>query len=144
MKPAAGSTRCHSASSSRPSMTGGSAVSTAVSVRRASGDERDRSCAAAGTAQASMPAHAASRAIPRSITEKHSAVYPARAPRRRARLGDMDVKALADLNRHMAWADATVWSAVLACDAAHADARIRELLYHIHMVQRAFLRTWRN
>jgi uncharacterized damage-inducible protein DinB len=44
----------------------------------------------------------------------------------------------------MEWADALVWSAALSCEAAHADARLRELLYHIHLVQRAFLRTWRH
>ncbi len=56
----------------------------------------------------------------------------------------MDVKTLADLDRHMEWADATVWSAVLGCGAGQTDTRLHDLLYHVHMVQRAFLRTWRG
>lgn len=56
----------------------------------------------------------------------------------------MDVHALRDLYRHMDWADATVWTATLACTPAQADARLRELLTHLHLVQHAFLRTWRG
>ena len=56
----------------------------------------------------------------------------------------MDVTIPADLYRHMEWADATVWSAVLACEPAQSDARLRGLLYHSHLVQHAFLRTWRG
>jgi len=48
-----------------------------------------------------------------------------------------------DLFRHMAWADASVWTGVAACEPARADASLRERLYHLHVVQRAFLRTWR-
>ena len=47
-----------------------------------------------------------------------------------------------DLYRHMEWADAAVWAAVLNCDPARNDSKLRETLYHIHMTQRAFLRTW--
>ena len=48
--------------------------------------------------------------------------------------------ALRDLFRHMEWADATVWSAVhkLRSD----DKRLRDLLSHLHMTQRAFLDVW--
>ena len=56
----------------------------------------------------------------------------------------MNVRTLADLYRHMEWADAAVWTAVLACPGAAADARLRGTLYHLHMVQRAFLRIWRG
>lgn len=56
----------------------------------------------------------------------------------------MDIKTLTDLFRHMEWADASVWSAVLASEAARADAKLRGYLYHLHMVQRAFLRLWRG
>src|SRR5512147_2993279 len=49
-----------------------------------------------------------------------------------------------DLFRHMAWADAAVWSAVTACEAARSDANLRDRLCHLHVVQRAFLRTWRD
>lgn len=47
-----------------------------------------------------------------------------------------------DLYRHMEWADATVWSAALASGPAQTDVRLHGLLYHSHVVQHAFLRTW--
>jgi uncharacterized damage-inducible protein DinB len=52
-----------------------------------------------------------------------------------------------DLQRlveHMGWADALVWSAVLELPSAQADTRMRELLHHVHLVQWAFLRIWRD
>ncbi len=49
-----------------------------------------------------------------------------------------------DLFRHMEWADATVWTAVLESEAARGDGKLRGSLYHLHMVQRAFLRAWRG
>ncbi|HEX8116104.1 MAG TPA: DinB family protein [Pyrinomonadaceae bacterium] len=49
-----------------------------------------------------------------------------------------------DLYRHMEWADASVWAAVLSSEGGRTDARLRELLYHLHVVQRAFLRAWRG
>lgn len=45
-----------------------------------------------------------------------------------------------DLFLHMEWADATVWSAVSATPTALGDARVREVLAHLHVAQRAFLR----
>jgi len=48
-----------------------------------------------------------------------------------------------DLYCHMEWADATVWTAVLASEAACADARTAGTLHHLHLVQRAFLSLWR-
>ena len=56
----------------------------------------------------------------------------------------MNLNDLNDLFRHMEWADASVWRAVLASDAARADTKLRELFYHVHMVQRAFLRVWQG
>ena len=56
----------------------------------------------------------------------------------------MNIKALADLYRHMEWADAAVWTSVLASEGASGDAKLREYLLHLHVVQRAFLRTWRG
>ena len=56
----------------------------------------------------------------------------------------MNVKALTDLYRHMEWADAAVWAAVLACEGGRGDAKLREYLHHLHVVQRAFLRVWRG
>ena len=47
-----------------------------------------------------------------------------------------------DLYRHMEWADAAVWKAVLASDAARRDDSLRTTLAHLHGVQRAFLDGW--
>ncbi|MFN0120478.1 MAG: DinB family protein [Blastocatellia bacterium] len=46
--------------------------------------------------------------------------------------------------RHMEWADAMVWRAVMDCEAALADDQMAVWLHHIHMVQRAFLRVWQE
>jgi uncharacterized damage-inducible protein DinB len=54
------------------------------------------------------------------------------------------VESLADLFRHMEWADALTWKSVLASEGARTDAKLRERLYHLHVVQRAFLRMWRG
>jgi uncharacterized damage-inducible protein DinB len=56
----------------------------------------------------------------------------------------MDKGTLTDLYRHMEWADAAVWSRVMASDSGRKDAPLRERLYHLHLVQRAFLREWRH
>lgn len=52
------------------------------------------------------------------------------------------VPVIRDLFRHMEWADAEVWKAVLACEAARGDDTLRGLLLHLHVVQRAFLNVW--
>ena len=49
-----------------------------------------------------------------------------------------------DLYRHQAWADATMWSAVMASTAATTDAAIQERLAHIHLVQRVYLQGWQG
>lgn len=51
---------------------------------------------------------------------------------------------LVDLYLHMRWADAEVWKSVHALPAAKDDAKLRELLLHIHTVQRAFASIWTN
>ena len=56
----------------------------------------------------------------------------------------MNLGSLIDLYRHMEWADAKVWSSVLASEGGQTDEKLRDYLYHLHVVQRAFLRTWRN
>ncbi len=56
----------------------------------------------------------------------------------------VDMHALRDLCRHMEWADATVWPAVLGSEPAQADEKLRGLLTHLHLVQHAFLRQWRG
>ena len=47
---------------------------------------------------------------------------------------------LTELYRHMEWADAKVWRAVPGGN--RDDDRLRTLLLHIHVVQRAFLCVW--
>ena len=37
-----------------------------------------------------------------------------------------------------------MWGAVVACEAARTDGKLRERLYHLHVVQCAFLRAWRG
>jgi uncharacterized damage-inducible protein DinB len=56
----------------------------------------------------------------------------------------MNLTDLQDLYRHMEWADALVWQAVLASPPARQDDPTRELFYHLHLVQRAWLRAWRG
>lgn len=51
---------------------------------------------------------------------------------------------LSDLFRHMEWADAAVWTAVLASPDAATDTKLQGYLHHLHLVQRAFLRVWRD
>lgn len=52
-----------------------------------------------------------------------------------------DIDTIRDLFRHMEWADATVWRAV---PADLMDERLRTLLHHCHLTQRAFLNVWRH
>ncbi len=47
-----------------------------------------------------------------------------------------------DLFEHMRWADSEVWRTVFAMPKTDSDARISELLYHIHLTQYAFLSIW--
>ena len=44
----------------------------------------------------------------------------------------------------MEWADAVVWRAVLSSPSAPSDPDIKSKSHHLHMVQRAFLNTWRE
>ena len=55
----------------------------------------------------------------------------------------MKLDDLKDLYRHMEWADAEVWRAMLA-SAAREDQKVRETLYHLHLVQHAWLGAWRG
>jgi uncharacterized damage-inducible protein DinB len=48
------------------------------------------------------------------------------------------------LFRHMEWADAAVWSAVLKSEAAREDDDVIKRLRHSHTVQNAFLNTWKE
>ena len=56
----------------------------------------------------------------------------------------MNIESLLDLCDHMAWADAEVWTAVLACDQACESAKLRDTLQHLHTTQRVYLRIWRG
>jgi uncharacterized damage-inducible protein DinB len=51
---------------------------------------------------------------------------------------------VADLYRHQAWADAAMWSAVMASPAAMTDEAIQDRLVHIHLVQRVYLQGWQG
>lgn len=55
-----------------------------------------------------------------------------------------DLATLRELYDHMRWADAIVWRAALATPNATTDPFLRERLWHIHTVQRAFLSVWRQ
>lgn len=55
-----------------------------------------------------------------------------------------DLSTIRDLFRHMQWADALIWSRVLTSPAAVEDEKLRGSLYHLHLVQRAFLKMWRG
>ena len=54
------------------------------------------------------------------------------------------VRHVRELARHMAWADATVWSAVISAPQAASDARIADTLHHMHLVQHLFLQAWQR
>jgi uncharacterized damage-inducible protein DinB len=56
----------------------------------------------------------------------------------------MSIDLLRQLIRHMEWADAEVWRAVMAHEPATHDTRLRDLLTHLHMVQRIFLMVWQK
>jgi uncharacterized damage-inducible protein DinB len=49
-----------------------------------------------------------------------------------------------ELMRHMEWADAQVWRSVLTLPQAESDKRVRDCLYHLHVVQWAYLQIWRD
>jgi uncharacterized damage-inducible protein DinB len=54
----------------------------------------------------------------------------------------MNVPDLANLARYMAWADATLWAAVLSAAASREDGRLRATLHHLHLVQHIFVQAW--
>ena len=56
----------------------------------------------------------------------------------------MNLVCLNDLFRHMEWADAEVWRAVFARDEAINDQRLRDIFYHLHLVQHAHLQAWQG
>lgn len=47
-----------------------------------------------------------------------------------------------ELYRHMEWADAAIWNAVLSNDRTAVDGNIRGRLHHIHAVQSAYFTIW--
>ena len=57
-------------------------------------------------------------------------------------MATLSLEALRELLHHMEWADACVWRALLAHPAAFQDTRLRDLLRHLHGVQRGFLAIW--
>ena len=53
-----------------------------------------------------------------------------------------DLKTTQELFDYTAWADATVWTAVLSERNASGDERLSDYLFHIHAVQGLFLAVW--
>ncbi|HEX8456213.1 MAG TPA: DinB family protein [Pyrinomonadaceae bacterium] len=53
-----------------------------------------------------------------------------------------DIDGLRELSQHMQWADALVWTAALSSSEAADDLALRGKLFHMQMVQRAFLSVW--
>jgi uncharacterized damage-inducible protein DinB len=49
-----------------------------------------------------------------------------------------------ELYRHMEWADARVWRAVLDSETALVDVAVVEKLRHLHRTQQYFLKVWRG
>ncbi len=49
-----------------------------------------------------------------------------------------------DLMRHMEWADARTWTAVLSVPSLRQDQEIRDRLHHYHTTQWAYLQIWRR
>jgi uncharacterized damage-inducible protein DinB len=56
----------------------------------------------------------------------------------------MNLNGLRELFSHMRWADALVWSSLLPHKEALDDLALRGKLFHLHMVQRAFLSVWQG
>jgi len=49
-----------------------------------------------------------------------------------------------NLIRHMEWADALIWKAVLGAPSLERDQQIRDRLHHFHSTQWAYLQVWRG
>ena len=49
-----------------------------------------------------------------------------------------------ELLRHMEWADALTWQRVSGLGHGQNDARLLDLLYHLHTVQWIYLQAWRE
>lgn len=47
-----------------------------------------------------------------------------------------------DLFRHMQWADAEVWRALMATPNATSDEKLMKIVRHLHFVQRSFYLMW--
>ena len=54
----------------------------------------------------------------------------------------MNRAAIGRLYDHMEWADALVWRTVLGHQAAERDDYVLDGLFHLHLVQRAYLDVW--
>lgn len=49
-----------------------------------------------------------------------------------------------DVYRHMEWADALIWSAIMESDKAAADEYILSSFFHLHVTQHSFLNAWKG
>ena len=53
-----------------------------------------------------------------------------------------DLERIRQLAAHMEWADAKVWSAILAAQEARDDRPLRDKLRHLHETQQQYLSMW--
>lgn len=56
----------------------------------------------------------------------------------------MNKREFRDFISHMEWADAQTWRSIRNLPGAQADARLRYLLHHMHVVQEVYLQAWRG
>lgn len=56
----------------------------------------------------------------------------------------MEAREYLTLFRHMEWADSLTWRKVAALRDEQFDARLGDLLYHLHTVQWVYLQVWRE
>lgn len=56
----------------------------------------------------------------------------------------MNKREFRDFVAHMEWADALTWRSIRNLPGAQADARLRYLLHHMHIVQEVYLQAWQG
>ncbi len=59
-------------------------------------------------------------------------------------MSGVDLASLTDLAKHMAWADATVWTTALSSPRSKDDPRLQATFHHVHLVQHIFSAAWQG